>query len=45
MNDDRFKGVIGGMLSIRKKVECGEVSEGKEADALATSTVVAALQK
>ena len=44
VGEPRFRQALGAMLSVRDKVDAGEV-EGKEADAMATSGIVAALQQ
>lgn len=44
MGDERSRKAITGMLYVRKQVESGAVAEGQEADAMATKTVLAALQ-
>lgn len=44
MGDERSRKAITGMLYVRKQVESGAVTEGQEADAMATKTVLAALQ-
>jgi hypothetical protein len=43
VKDGRFQEALGGMLSVREKVDSGQVCEGQEADALATTSVVSAL--
>ena len=45
LKDARFRQALGGMLKLREQVEAGVVAEGNEADALATQSVVAALQQ
>ena len=44
MRDERSRKAITGMLYVRKQVETGAVAEGHDADAMATKTVLAALQ-
>lgn len=44
MSDKRSRKAITGMLYVRRQVESGAVSEGNDADAMATKTVLAALQ-
>tara|TARA_B110001452_G_C15229624_1_gene426009 strand:- start:1658 stop:2080 length:423 start_codon:yes stop_codon:yes gene_type:complete len=44
MSDERSRKAITGMLYVRKQVESGAVTEGHDADAMATKTVLAALQ-
>lgn len=44
MGDERSRKAITGMLYIRKQVDSGSVAEGQDADAMATKTVLAALQ-
>ena len=44
MRDERSRKAITGMLYVRKQVESGAVTEGRDADAMATKTVLAALQ-
>tara|TARA_B110001452_G_scaffold206666_1_gene176770 strand:- start:162 stop:584 length:423 start_codon:yes stop_codon:yes gene_type:complete len=44
MGDERSRKAITGMLYVRKQVESGAVTEGHDADAMATKTVLAALQ-
>ena len=44
MSDERSRKAITGMLYVRKQVESGAVTEGQEADAMATKTVLAALE-
>ena len=44
MRDERSRKAITGMLYVRKQVDAGAVTEGNEADAMATKTVLAALQ-
>ena len=44
VGEPRCRQALGAMLSVRDKVDAGEV-EGKEADAMATSGIVAALQQ
>ena len=44
VSDKRFQQALGAMLKVREKVERGEVAEGRDADAMATSSVVSALQ-
>jgi len=44
MGDERSRKAITGMLYVRKQVEAGAVDEGHDADAMATKTVLAALQ-
>lgn len=39
---EEYRGVVSGMLDLRKQVEDGIVAEGEEADALATTRVVGA---
>lgn len=41
VTDANFQKILGGFLAVRDRVECGEVAEGHEADALATQAVVA----
>lgn len=44
MRDERSRKAITAMLYIRRQVDAGGVTEGEEADAMATKTVLAALQ-
>lgn len=44
MSDPRSRKAITGMLYVRRQVEAGTVIEGNEADAMATKTVLAALE-
>jgi hypothetical protein len=44
VGEPRFRQALGAMLTVRDKVEAGQV-EGMEADAMATSGIVAALQQ
>lgn len=43
VRDARFRGAVTGLLHVRSKVENGEVEEGRDADAMATKSVLAAL--
>ena len=43
VKDKRFQQALGAMLTVKEKVENGDVQEGRDADALATSSIVAAL--
>lgn len=43
MREPRLRNTMNAMLELRAKVERGELSEGTDADAAATQTVVAAL--
>lgn len=45
VKDMRFRRALGAMFEVRKKVERGDISEGRDADALATSSIVSALQQ
>lgn len=42
--DTRFQQALGAMLKVREKVEAGEIQEGHDADGLAMSSIVSALQ-
>lgn len=44
VRDTRFQKALGAMFTIRERVEQGEVADGHDADAIATSSIVAALQ-
>lgn len=44
MGDERSRKALTGMLYVRKQIEAGTVTEGQDADAMATKTVLAALQ-
>ena len=43
MRQERYRNALGGLLGVRDRVESGALPEGQEADATATSTVMAAL--
>ena len=43
MKEPKYRGAITAMVEVRKRVERGEIPEGKEADAAATRTGVNAL--
>jgi hypothetical protein len=45
MKEQSSRDAITGMLYVREQVECGAVQEGRDADAMATKTVLAALGK
>lgn len=45
VGDARFRQALGAMFTVREKVERGEVEDGRDADALATSGIVSALQQ
>ena len=45
IREDKFRSAVNSLLHVRAKVERGEVSEGQEADGLATRSVLASLQK
>ena len=44
VSDKRFKLALGAMFKVKEKVENGDVQGGRDADALATSGIVSALQ-
>lgn len=43
MRQEKYRNALGGLLSVRDQVEAGRLTDGQEADATATSTVVQAL--
>lgn len=43
MHEDRFRNALGALLTVRDRVESGQLREGQEADATATSAVMRAL--
>jgi hypothetical protein len=45
VKDTRFRQALGAMFNVKEKVENGEIEEGRDADALATSSIVSALQQ
>lgn len=45
VKDTRFRQAIGAMLTLRERVDSGSLRDGDEADALAMSSIVAALQQ
>lgn len=45
VHDPRFRAAVTGMLHVRAQVDAGAVAEGTDADALATRTVLAALER
>lgn len=45
VREARFRNALAGLLRVREQVERGEVPEGRDADALATRTVLGALQE
>ena len=45
VTDTRFQQALAAMLQVKEKVERGDVQEGRDADAMATSGIVAALQQ
>jgi hypothetical protein len=45
VNDKRFQQALGAMFKVKEKVENGDIQEGHDADALATSSIVSALQQ
>jgi hypothetical protein len=45
VRDPRFRSAVTGMLHVRDQVDTGKLAEGTDADALATRTVLAALEK
>lgn len=44
VRDSRFQQALGGMFRVREQVEAGVLTEGRDADAMATSSIVTALQ-
>lgn len=45
VRDRRFQQALGAMLTVKEKVEKGDVQGGRDADALVTSSIVSALQQ
>lgn len=45
VREKRFREAVAAMLAVRERVERGEVEGGRDADAMATRAIVAALQQ
>ena len=43
IKEDKFRNAVKGLLTVRERVEVGDVSDEHEADAMATRTVLAAM--
>ena len=45
VRDKRFQQAFGAMLKVKEGVESGKIEEGRDADAMVTSSIVSALQQ